>query len=92
LAFAAFLVWRVRIGACGVGACGFWRHRMPPGFSTREDVWHQHLIDVTKVATLHTANFKSRAFFAPSFANQSENKHGAMLYNSFTFLSTFSFF
>jgi len=25
LAFAAFLVWRLRIGACGVGACGFWR-------------------------------------------------------------------
>jgi len=25
LAFATFLVWRLRIGACGVGACGFWR-------------------------------------------------------------------
>jgi len=24
LAFATFLVWRLRIGACGVGACGFW--------------------------------------------------------------------
>jgi len=30
LAFAAFLVWRLRTGACGVGACGFWRYRMPP--------------------------------------------------------------
>jgi len=25
LAFATFLVWQLRIGACGVGACGFWR-------------------------------------------------------------------
>ena len=25
LAFATFLVRRLRIGACGVGACGFWR-------------------------------------------------------------------
>ena len=25
-----FLVWRSRTGACGVGACGFWRYRMPP--------------------------------------------------------------
>jgi len=25
LAFATFLAWRLRIGACGVGACGFWR-------------------------------------------------------------------
>jgi len=24
LAFATFLVWRLRIGACGVGTCGFW--------------------------------------------------------------------
>jgi len=30
LAFATFLVWRLRTGACGVGACGFWRYRMPP--------------------------------------------------------------
>jgi len=30
LAFANFLVWRLRTGACGVGACGFWRYRMPP--------------------------------------------------------------
>jgi len=32
LAFATFLVWRLRTGACGVGACGFWRYRMPPVF------------------------------------------------------------
>jgi len=25
MAFATFLVWWLRIGACGVGACGFWR-------------------------------------------------------------------
>jgi len=25
LAFATSVVWRLRIGACGVGACGFWR-------------------------------------------------------------------
>ena len=25
LAFATFLVWRLRIGACGVDACRFWR-------------------------------------------------------------------
>jgi len=30
LALATFLVWRLRTGACGVGACGFWRYRMPP--------------------------------------------------------------
>ena len=30
LAFATFLVWRLRTGACDVGACGFWRYRMPP--------------------------------------------------------------
>jgi len=27
LAFANFLVWQLRIGACG-----FWRYRMPPGY------------------------------------------------------------
>jgi len=32
LAFATFLVWRLRTGACGVGACGFWRYGMPPIF------------------------------------------------------------
>ena len=31
MAFATLLVWRLRTGACGVGACGFWRYRMPPG-------------------------------------------------------------
>jgi len=30
MAFATFLVWRLRTGACGVGAYGFWRYRMPP--------------------------------------------------------------
>jgi len=25
-----FFVWRLRTGACGVGAYGFWRYRMPP--------------------------------------------------------------
>jgi len=30
VAFATFLVWRLRTGACGVGACGFWRYRMAP--------------------------------------------------------------
>jgi len=30
LAFATFFVWRLRTGACGVGACGYWRYRMPP--------------------------------------------------------------
>jgi len=30
LAFATFLVWQLRTGACGVGAYGFWRYRMPP--------------------------------------------------------------
>jgi len=30
MAFATFLVWRLRTGACGVNACGFWRYRMPP--------------------------------------------------------------
>jgi len=30
LAFATFLVWRLRTGACGVGACVFFlRYRMP---------------------------------------------------------------
>jgi len=33
MAFATFLVWRLRTGACGVGACGFWRYRMPPAFT-----------------------------------------------------------
>jgi len=28
--FATFLVWRLRTGACGVGAYGFWRFRMLP--------------------------------------------------------------
>ena len=27
-----FLVWRLRTGACGLGSCGFCRHRMPPEF------------------------------------------------------------
>jgi len=29
MAFATFLVWWLRTGACGVGARGFWRYRMP---------------------------------------------------------------
>jgi len=36
LAFATFLVWRLRTDACDVGACGFWRYRMPPFFSPLE--------------------------------------------------------
>ena len=36
LAFATFLVWRLRIGACGVGACGFWRLRQLPEISTNK--------------------------------------------------------
>jgi len=35
LAFATFLVWRLRTGACGVGAYGFWRYRMPPVTTTK---------------------------------------------------------
>jgi len=35
MAFATFLVWRFRTGACGVGAYGFWRYRMPPHESIR---------------------------------------------------------
>jgi len=34
LALATFLVWRLRIGACGVGACGFWRLLQLPELST----------------------------------------------------------
>ena len=30
MAFATFLVWWLRTGACGFGACGFWRYRMSP--------------------------------------------------------------
>ena len=29
MAFATFLVWRLRTGACGVGACDFWRYCPP---------------------------------------------------------------
>ena len=36
LAFATFLVWRLRIGACGVGACGFWRLWQLPENATVE--------------------------------------------------------
>ena len=34
LAFATFLVWRLRIGACGVGACDFWRLWQLPANTT----------------------------------------------------------
>jgi len=34
LAFATFLNWRSRIGACGVGACGFWRLLQLPRLTT----------------------------------------------------------
>ena len=30
MAFATFLVWRLRTGACGVGACGFGAIECPP--------------------------------------------------------------
>ena len=30
MAFATLLVWRLQTDACGVGASGFWRYRMPP--------------------------------------------------------------
>jgi len=36
MAFATFLVWRLWTGACGVGAYGFWRYRMPPKRSTHQ--------------------------------------------------------
>ena len=40
LAFATFLVWRLRIGACGVGACGFWRlWQLPVQFRVKGKVW-----------------------------------------------------
>jgi len=32
LAFATFLVRLLRIGACGVGACGFWRLSQLPKY------------------------------------------------------------
>jgi len=38
LAFATFLVWRLRNGACGVGACGFWRYRTPPIYFTTSEL------------------------------------------------------
>jgi len=38
VAFATFLVWRLRTGACGVGACGFWRYRMPPPTSITTNI------------------------------------------------------
>jgi len=50
LAFATFLVWRLQTGACGVGACGFWRYRMPPklgyvrlGLHSGYELWHLRL-------------------------------------------------
>jgi len=36
-AFATFLVWRLRTGACGVGVCGFWRYRMPPNLYSNQN-------------------------------------------------------
>ena len=30
------IIWLLLIGACGVGACGFWRYRMRPTTSRRE--------------------------------------------------------
>jgi len=50
MAFATFLVWRLRTGACGVGACGFWRYRMPPGKSRLCSTW---LVGVERQAELH---------------------------------------
>jgi len=40
LAFATFLVWRLRTGACGIGACGFWRYRMPPAREMSSEAYH----------------------------------------------------
>ena len=46
LAFATFLVWRLRIGACGVGACGFWRlWQLPVSLSTNSSCsWKIYLL------------------------------------------------
>jgi len=38
MAFATFLVWRLRIGACGVGACAFWRLWQLPVREWRREV------------------------------------------------------
>jgi len=35
LAFATFLVWWLRTG---VGACGFWRYRMPPSCAKKKNI------------------------------------------------------
>jgi len=39
VAFATVLVWRLRTGACGIDACGFWRNRMPPAHSIK--IWRK---------------------------------------------------
>jgi len=57
LAFATFLVWRLRTGACGVGACGFWRYRMPPTYlhhTVKRVVQEEALSYYSKTALLIT--------------------------------------
>jgi len=40
LAFATFLVGRLQTGACGVGAYGFWRYRMPSKINLESLAFH----------------------------------------------------
>ena len=65
LAFATFLVWWLRIGACGVGACGFWRlwhlprqfDTIPPSFQLRQDFRYAPLFSLKLVGSVFLSEF-----------------------------------
>ena len=81
LAFATFLVWRLRIGACGVGACGFWRlWQLPPLFNPRIlilfPLWRQRYIYLLRMSIYSpwcsTSQIKARDCILPSMTQKLE--------------------
>jgi len=72
LAFATFLVWRLRIGACGLGACGFWRLRQQTEIVQKEKSY-------LKCERLNEVYFSTFKFAAPQISKpmESRNQGGA---------------
>jgi len=67
MAFATFLVWRLRTGAYGVGAYGFRRYRMPPseGTDSNSSVENQNsqFCNVKFISTIIIETFSARFNF-----------------------------
>ena len=74
LAFATFLVWRLLIGACSVGACGFWRSWQLPPTSTRRVPIRVPIHSPTKVRLTQTFYYITETFTSANFSSSRMHK------------------